>query len=92
MHVCCYDSEYCLVSIANKSLKIVELPRDKKDSEFALVAVSESGKEEIIAKFPYIDYCKNLANEIYQKMQVKGVVNPSDRNRYAGHPDKAIFG
>ena len=91
MFVCAYDSEYCLVSLTNKSLKIVEITRDKKDSEFALIAVSDSGKEEVIAKFPYVDYCKNLANEIYSSLQTKGVINPNYRHRYAGHPDKTIF-
>ncbi len=91
MFVATYDSEYDLVCLSGKSIKIEEIQREKMSPEYALIAVSPTGQKEIIAKFEHIEYCKNLIIEISQKMQ-NAHYNPSYVRRFNGNPNKTIWG
>lgn len=92
MFICAYDSEYAIVSLVGKDIKIEEIKRDKMNPEYGVFAInSTSGEKQLIAKFEYQEYAKGLLMKIKTWMQ-NACLDPQYTRQLNCSPNKNIWG
>ena len=70
MFVCACNSDYAIVSLVGKDIKLEEIERAKMNPEFGVFAInSTSGEKQLIAKFEYREYAISHIHSIKKWMQ-----------------------
>ena len=93
MFVMCHDSDYLLVSLIGKDIKIEEIKRDKMNPAYGVYAVNSTSKEkQLIAKFEYIDYAKTFMNKLVNFMTDRVCFNPSYVRTLNCNPNNDFWG
>lgn len=93
MFVLCHDSDYLIVSLDGKDIKLEELERPKMNPEYGVFAVNSTSKEkQLIAKFEYKEYAKNFILKLVNFMTDRQCFNPMYVRTLNCNPNNNFWG